>query len=236
MNTMTHKLPDAEIAPNQDIISIIDKAVVANVDVDKLEKLLALQERWEKTQARKCFFVAMTDFQFDVPPIGKNKEGHNSRYSDIEKVVTTIKPFLKQFGFSFHFKQTQENGTIQITCVVSHIQGHQEDTSLSASADTSGNKNAIQGIGSTVQYLRRYTLLSAFGLVTADTDNDGQTPAKEEKHISKEQEITILSLCEEVGLSLDKYLEILEIKTLPELPAKLYPKVIRSLEKRRKVA
>ena len=236
MNTMTHKLPAAEIAPNQDIISIIDKAVVANVDVDKLEKLLALQERWEKTQARKCFFVAMTDFLFDVPPIVKNRKGHNSRYSDIEKVVTTIKPFLKQFGFSFHFKQTQENGTIQVTCVVSHIQGHQEDNSLSASADTSGSKNAIQAIGSTVQYLRRYTLLSAFGLVTADTDNDGQLPAKEEIYISKSQELNLLSMCEEVGASLENYLKKMDLKTLSQLPAKSYPKAIELLEKRRKVA
>src|SRR5690606_10591416 len=43
-----------------------------------------------------------------------------------------------------------------------------------APPDGSGNKNAIQGIGSTSTYLQRYTLSAAFGLTTADEDDDGE--------------------------------------------------------------
>jgi len=41
--------------------------------------------------------------------------------------------------------------------------------------DNSGNKNQIQGIGSTSSYLMRYTLIASFALTTADIDDDGQT-------------------------------------------------------------
>jgi hypothetical protein len=51
--------------------------------------------------------------------------------------------------------------------------GHSERTTLSATADTSGSKNSIQAIGSTVTYLQRYTLLAAVGLA-AGGDDDGQ--------------------------------------------------------------
>lgn len=46
---------------------------------------------------------------------------------------------------------------------------------MRAPSDLSGNKNAIQAIGSTTTYLMRYTLIAAFGLTTADEDNDGAT-------------------------------------------------------------
>jgi hypothetical protein len=46
---------------------------------------------------------------------------------------------------------------------------------MSAGADSTGNKNNIQSIGSTRTYLQRYTLVGALGLSTADEDNDGKT-------------------------------------------------------------
>jgi hypothetical protein len=49
-----------------------------------------------------------------------------------------------------------------------------------AAPDTSGSKNAIQAIGSTVQYLMRYTFIGAFGITTADADMDGRLPQKVE--------------------------------------------------------
>jgi hypothetical protein len=47
---------------------------------------------------------------------------------------------------------------------------------MTANPDTSGKKNAIQACASAIEYMKRYTLIGAFGLTTADTDIDGRMP------------------------------------------------------------
>jgi len=51
--------------------------------------------------------------------------------------------------------------------------GHSESTSIIGTADTSGGKNSIQGIGSAITYLQRYSLFSILGLAASESDDDG---------------------------------------------------------------
>jgi hypothetical protein len=54
----------------------------------------------------------------------------------------------------------------------------EDGSSLTAGADTTGAKNAIQAIASTVSYLQKYTLLGATGMAAGMPDTDGNvTPA-----------------------------------------------------------
>jgi hypothetical protein len=67
--------------------------------------------------------------------------------------------------------------------------GHSELTKMTAPSDTSGQKNSIQAIASTITYLQRYTLLAATGLTTKDMpDDDGKGGVKEPIK-SKEQKV-----------------------------------------------
>jgi hypothetical protein len=59
-----------------------------------------------------------------------------------------------------------------VTCILTHEKGHSEETSLQGPPDTSGSKNSIQAVGSSVTYLCRYTLLAACGLAASE-DTDG---------------------------------------------------------------
>lgn len=52
---MSHELQTQDVAP----LSLLQIAVNQNADVDKLEKLLAMQERWEQKQAKKAFLEAL---------------------------------------------------------------------------------------------------------------------------------------------------------------------------------
>lgn len=78
-------------------------------------------------------------------------------------------------------------------CIISHVDGHDESTTMSAEADTSGNKNAIQSRGSSVTYLQRYTLIGALGISTADEDVDGQG-TKEEAAVPEDIQAEILRI------------------------------------------
>lgn len=68
---------------------------------------------------------------------------------------------------------------IEVTCIITHKEGHSEETTMVGPEDFSGSKNSIQSRGSSTTYLERYSLIGALGLVTADQDNDGGKPKSE---------------------------------------------------------
>lgn len=159
-------------------------AINAGVDIDKLEKLLALQTKWEEREAKKAYVQAMADFKSKAPKIIKDsrvkydhKEGGGKTeydYATLGNVVEKISAALSENGLSAAWSTQQDNSQITVTCTITHRMGHSENTSLFGSPDLSGKKNAIQAMGSTISYLQRYTLLSLTGLATHDQDNDGQ--------------------------------------------------------------
>jgi len=162
---------------------LIQTAVENGANVEQLEKLMNLQERWEQKQAKKAFYEAKSNFQTNKPVISKSKSvnfktksgGTTSyKYAPLPDVQKAVDPILAQNQMSYYFEQKQENNKITITCILTHELGYSEKSELSAPADTSGNKNSIQSIGSTVSYLKRYTLENILGISTSE-DNDGKT-------------------------------------------------------------
>lgn len=153
---------------------LMELAISSNADLDKLEKLMDLQDRYESKQAKKSFTLALAKFQSICPVIEKTKKGHNYMYATLPSIINQIKQPLFDCGLSYRFEQKhQEGGVIAVTCVVSHIDGHSESTLMESMADSTGSKNAIQSIGSASSYLMRYTLISSLGIATADHDDDG---------------------------------------------------------------
>lgn len=57
-------------------MKLIEMAVSSNADIDKLERLLELQTKWEAGQSRKEYLDAMAAFQSALPTIKKLKEAN----------------------------------------------------------------------------------------------------------------------------------------------------------------
>lgn len=159
---------------------LLSQAIEKGLDVVALEKLMALQERWDANQARKAFFAAFTDFQSQAPDLRKQKSVKFNQteyqYAPLADITRQINPVLKKFDLSYRWEILDDDKTIKVTCLVSHVDGHTERTTMQASPDTSGAKNAIQARGSAIEYLKRYTLVGSLGLSTADSDIDGRLP------------------------------------------------------------
>ena len=156
---------------------LLQTAVEQGADIDKLEKLMDLQDRYNAEQARKEFAEALAGFQSELGPIIKRKQGHNCKYADIDDIAQAVRPTLDKFGLAYSFSQDQDNTGIFVTCTVRHKSGHSESNRMGAPFDTSGGKNNIQAIASSVTYLRRYTLTGALGITTGEDDNDGGKPS-----------------------------------------------------------
>ncbi len=165
-------------------LGLLQMAVQQKANVDQLAKLLELHERWQAGQACQAFNAAMAKFKQRPPKILKNKhsilDGMEYDHATLDHVTEAITESLSAVGITHRWIVSQSN-EIAVTCVLTHEMGHREETTLNALPDTSGSKNSIQAIGSTVTYLERYTLLAATGMAAAGMDNDGRSADEEQK-------------------------------------------------------
>jgi ERF superfamily len=165
--------------------TLLSQAIEKGLDVESLSKLMDLQERYQATQARKLFFEAFTEFQSSCPELRKTKNVSfdiktggkaDYHYAPLADICRQIGKTLKTCGLSYRW-EIQDNPTeLKVTCLISHLEGHTERTTMQASPDVTGSKNAIQARGSAIEYLKRYTLIGALGLSTTDSDIDGRLP------------------------------------------------------------
>jgi len=161
------------------IIQVIERAALnPDVDIDKMERLLQMQERVMDRQAMMAYSAAMAAMQTELPSIEERGQTNNGCYATLEDIVDTVRPILQKHGFAVSFRiQTQERG-IQVTGVLMHKDGHREETSMLLPADMSGNKNAVQAFGSSTSYGKRYVLCALLNITTRGQDDNGQTSTR----------------------------------------------------------
>jgi len=168
--------PGVPATPPTDVVMM---AIQNKLDPGLIEKMMDLSERNERNINRKAYVAAMAAFKADPPKIEKDKTvsfGHGKAaysHASLANVTVKINSALSKHGLSASWQTQQADNLITVTCTITHEQGHSESTSLTAEPDTSGSKNSIQAIGSTISYLERYTLLALTGLATHDMDSDG---------------------------------------------------------------
>lgn len=162
-------------------MGILQMAISQNADIDKLTKLMDLQERWQANEARKAFVQAMADFKKEPIVIAKDKDNkqYGSKYTSIGELVNTVTPFLAKHSLSAEWSLDQADG-IRVGCTLTHALGHAGETKwMKVPQDTSGTKNPIQQIKSSVTYARILTFEMACGLASseANLDDDGNGAA-----------------------------------------------------------
>ena len=227
-------------------MDMLRMAVEKGADLDKLQQLMGLQERWEANEAKKAYVTAMNAFKADPPEVFKSKhvsfetsKGITAyNHALLDEAVAAIGSGLSKHGLSFRWDCEQLEAMIRVTCIITHVQGHSEKTWLQSGADQSGGKNNIQAIGSTVTYLQRYTLFAATGLAAKGMDDDGG--GSEKVFITEQQAADLKALAEEVEADVPKFLEYLgkkgkvSITAFSEIPANMHHDAVAALEQKRK--
>jgi hypothetical protein len=213
-------------------MDMLSHAVERGADLDMIEKLMNLQERWEASQARKAFDEAISAAKADIPPIERTGKGHNDkRYATFAAIAKVVDPIISQHGLSYRFRTTQGD-RISVTCILSHKSGHFEETTLSGPPDASGSKNAIQAIGSTLTYLQRYSLVQMLGLAAAD-DDDGKA-SHGGATITEDQAADLVALADDVGADRAKFCKYFKVESFSALPASRFQAAVDALNAKRK--
>lgn len=218
----------AAASENTAMVSMFERmASDPNVDVDKLERLMQMRERAIERQAKADFDAAMADLQPELPTIGErgNAAGRYT-YALWEDINTAIKPVLQKHGFALTFRTDFKDG-ITVTGVLSHRAGHREETSITLPSDSSGSKNAVQAVASSVSYGKRYTAGALLNLTSHGEDDDAYAAAVET--ITDAQEIQINDMLEATGSDKAKFLKWLKVESISAIPAKSFDSVMATL-------
>ena len=156
-------------------------------------------------------------------------------HASLDSVCDTVSAAMSKHGLSFTWSTEQlEQGLVKVTCHLTHAMGHSESASLTAAHDTSGGKNPIQGLGSAVTYLQRYTLRAITGTAETDQDDDGKA-AHQQPRITEEQALQIDALIKENELNMDRFIKWLKtsmkVNAIKDITQQSYPDVMNQIQK-----
>lgn len=152
-----------------------------NVDVAKLERLMALWERGQAQKAEQAFNSAMADAQAEMRPIATdatNPQTH-SRYASYEALDRALRPIYTTHGFALSFNTGEApDDYVGVRCKVTHRAGHAELYKLDMPADGKGAKGGdvmtkTHAAGSALSYGQRYLLKMIFNVAVGEGDDDG---------------------------------------------------------------
>ncbi len=223
-------------------LEMLDSALKSGMSPEVIQKLMDLSERHERNEAKRDFDRAIAGAKAKMPIITKNRrvsfaskkpggDKTDYAYEDLAGVLETVEPVLAEFDLGVRFTSDAKTlpGSVIITCIIFHSGGHQVETSLPGPYDNSGNKNAIQAMGSTVTYLQRYTLKVALGLAAAADDD--------EKMMDSNQVSLLEAHVKRTGANREKFLGLLKVERFDQVPASQFDFLVRELnlvEERRK--
>lgn len=222
--------------------------IARGADLGSVKEFLTMSKELAADEARREFEQAVANAKAEIPVIQKNRHvGFTSRkegaaktdywHEDFAQVARTVDPILSKFGLSYRFEADQEGAQLSVTCILAHRAGHSTRTTLKAGNDVSGNKNPIQGVGSTATFLQRYTLKLALGL-SASKDDDAKSATETSGVISEDQVDELQSLIDKAVAAkggdraawLTAFLDYMKVDALLEIPIKDFGKAKAEIE------
>lgn len=225
--------------PQNDAVSLLAVITSASrdpkTDVVKLEKLMGLYERVRDSNAKAAYTRALGEAQQELPEIPERggirnaKNEIQSKYALWEDINTLIKPVLSKHGFALSFRVGQEGDKITVTGVLSHREGHSEQTTMFLPSDTSGSKNAVQAVGSSISYGKRYTAQALLNLTSRGEDDDGMG-AGGNAPITDEQFEQIQELIDKSNTDIEKYCAYMKVGALKEIRARDFDRAVDALK------
>ena len=193
--------PPVELGQADPILAMIERAAKdPAVDIEKFERLMAMKERVEGQRASLAFAEAFAELQLDLPVIDRNgsivvysktdreKPGgvpagaqpiQETPYATLDDIIEALRKPLHAHGFSLRFEyETAADGRLATTAYLRHRAGHEISAkSPPLQHDSTGSKNNVQAVGSSLTYGRRYALTAVVPIVShapQDADDDGK--------------------------------------------------------------
>lgn len=187
------------------IENLLSEAIKNNVPVETMERLLAMRRELKKERAEEAYIQAMANFQAECPTIKKdrivqNKDKTTTRYkfAPIESIDRQTKEIRQKNGFSYNIDTKIDGLKVKVLCKVTHIMGHSEVSEFEVPIDKESYMNEQQRFASALTFAKRYAFCNAFGILTADDDDDAKSNDKKEAS-SYDKVLAIVKTLKDIG-------------------------------------
>lgn len=210
------------------LLSVIERAARdPNVDIDKMERLIAVHERIHSRNAEAEFNEAMALAQAEMRPVAADASNPQtkSKYASYAKLDRAIRPIYTNHGFSLSFDEgeTDKPDYVRVLCYVSHTGGFSRTYKRDMPADGKGAKGGdvmtkTHAVGAAGSYGARYLLKGIFNIAVGDDDRDGNG-AGDYEMISADQCAELRRLIASAKTDEVAFCKRIGVGTLPELAA-----------------
>jgi hypothetical protein len=244
-----HALPSD--SPSTVLAFIERVALDPCADVEKLERMIAMYERFKAKEAELAFNAAKGRILKKLAGIKivKNRsvlpESDNGKqrgaaeafkYAPLEEIDKHLRPLLAEEEMDLCYSDEPcDGGGILVRGRLKHLPGGRyEDSFMPAPLDTTGGKSNVQAVGSTNSFLRRYVACNIFNIVVVGDDDDGTGGT-----IDEAQTKTILELITKAKVG-PKFLKYMKAQSVDEagsleaavgtIAARDYRKAVSTLE------
>ena len=225
------------------VMELLQTAIKSGVPVEALDRLVALQERVMDRQAAIAFAAAKAAFQGEVDPIQpdkhvveKSKSGavRKRDYASLGHIAATIAPLLGKNHLSYSFDEEFSDSHVEVTCILSHAEGHSARNKFRVPIDRAAFMNDPQKIASASSFARRYALRDALGLTISEHTNgreeDDDGSASGAVKISDDQAAHIKGLLKDSGADVKRFLAYMRVATVEDIPVSAYDTAVKALE------
>ncbi|MBS0227631.1 MAG: ERF family protein [Proteobacteria bacterium] len=162
--------------------AIITAAHDPSVQIEKMERLLAMHERIAARDAEQQFNIAMAAAQSSMGRVSADAVNPQTRsqYATYAQLDRHLRPIYTTHGFALSFDEgsgAPEN-YVRVLCYVSHTAGHTRTYRCDIPADGKGAKGGdvmtkTHAVGSGKSYGKRYLLKDIFNVAVGEDDDDG---------------------------------------------------------------
>ena len=254
MATRSARVRAVAIAPKPqpnptNILSVIARAAADPVVLpEKMRALLDMQKEIMAEEGRVAFTEDYIKMASELPVIdatglieirSKDKDSGErtgrllqaTPYAKYNSIWKAVQPILQRHGFALiHSTDSSPYGRVIVRSILMHNRGYQRESVMVLPMETSGSKNNVQGVGSSVSYGKRYNAVQLLNLISEapeDRDTDGVAV------ITQEQADALVDLAVEVGADQKKFCAHMQIPTIADLPSSRYEEAKAKLQLRR---
>lgn len=214
-------------------------ATDSSIDINKLERLIAMHERAEAKAAELAFNQAMTAAQSEMQHVRTDSANSQtrSRYASYGALDRAIRPIFTKHGFSLSFDTGPDapESTVRVLCYVAHDGGHSRTYRADIPADGKGAKGndvmtKTHATGSALSYGQRYLLKMIFNIAVSDDDDGNGASIKRGADTVDESQLQHLrDRIAATGTDIEKFCAYMKIDALPDLPAQDFGRAMEAL-------
>lgn len=232
--TTTVAAPQSETGA---LLSMLQSLVTnESVSIERVNQAFDFYQRVDADRARRAYDAAFSDMQPELPVIERKGKGRDGiKYGRWEDIVDEINPIIGKYGFALSFRVKALQNAVDVTAILSHRDGHREETSFPYPYDKSGGKPDIHAIASATSYGKRYTGSAILNVVTRGEDDDGKAAAGDPlATIDEKQQAQIKQLLADTGSDTGRFLAWAGAEMVSDILASKFGEAVKMLNAKKK--